>query len=158
MNSHWASVVCVMILSLLDKVFSHVCSAARTSSSIFTLGELHFTWGHVIFDSSSLSPPRRYLNVPRTLTWLSVSLRLGWSLINPDSGGEVFPWLTVIDRAFWWFVSAPQHNWLAIRKLRRRYWITIQKDWVSVSIRFHISSISLSPSVSLCSEYISHFQ
>lgn len=97
------------------------------------------------------------VRTPNTLP-SPVSRGLGRCLINSDTRSEVFPWLTVIDSAIPWFVSALWRNWLAIRKLGRPYWITIQKDWVSVSTGFRISFICLSTCLSLSSEYISHFQ
>lgn len=39
-----------------------VCLVNRGSSSIFTLVELGFTWGQVVFDNASLSPSYRSLN------------------------------------------------------------------------------------------------
>lgn len=78
---------------------------------------------------------------------------LGHCFINSDTGGEEFQWLTVIESAIQWFVSTLWHNWLAIRKLGRGYWITIQKDWLSVSTGFHISFICLPTCLSLFGIY-----
>lgn len=160
----------------LINVFVVFALSAIDHHPSFTLVELGFTWGQGVLDNALLSPSYRYLNYNQhgppqraarvhtkhthvtPLSAVAVRAETQPGLINTDSWGEVFPWLTVIDSAIWWFVSALRHNWLAIRKLRRRYWITIQKDWVSVSIGFHISSISLPLSVFLSSEYISHFQ
>lgn len=130
-----------------DKLLCCVCLVNRRSSSIFTLVELDFTWGQGVFDNTSLSPSYRYLNynqhgppqkecipnIPTVLSAAATRAETRPSLINTDSLGEVFSWLTVIDSAIRWFVSALRHNWLAIRKLGREL-LDYYSERLSVSL------------------------
>lgn len=142
----------LLLLSALSTINRHLSLLWSSLAS----REVRVRWDEISLNAhKNMSQPESVGRVctPNTHITLvpTAETRVGGlpSLINSDTWGEVFPWLTVIDCAIQWFVSALWHNWLAIRKLGRRYWITIQKDWVSVSTGFHISFICLSTCLSL---------